>query len=148
MTSVIASVLASTLEILINTSRPDRESVGRDCRGEAKELVLIPRGRVGRHLRGAPGWARRVRARIYRRGIADDGEGWLDCARRVKSWRTLVVLLYQTDPDGIANQAGDFVDTQPVHQLGPVRLYGFHADAQAARDSLGGLTLGHQHQDF
>src|SRR5882724_12994647 len=50
--------------------------------------------------------------------------------------------------DGIAGEAGDVVDAQPVHEPLAMSLDGLDADAQFGGDLLVGFTFGDQLQDF
>src|SRR5579862_2052087 len=63
---------------------------------------------------------------------------------RPRSW-------FRTNDSGanrVANETGDVVQAKPPHDLGAVRLDGFHAQVQVARDALGGVTFGDELQNL
>src|SRR5215472_7405769 len=54
----------------------------------------------------------------------------------------------QTEADGVAHQAGDVVDAEPLHQTRSVRFDSLHAGLEQLRDLLARLALGDQLQDL
>ena len=56
--------------------------------------------------------------------------------------------LDQSVTDGVANQSGDVVDVESLHQLRAVRFDRLDAQVQGVRDLLGGIAFGDHLQNF
>src|SRR2546429_4011894 len=54
----------------------------------------------------------------------------------------------QAFPDGVADQTGDVVDVQLLHDTCAVKLGGFGGDREQRGDLLGRLAFGHELRDL
>src|SRR6266576_6171965 len=54
----------------------------------------------------------------------------------------------QAFPDGVADQTGDVVDVQLLHEARAVKLGGFGGDREQRGDLLGRLAFGHELRDL
>src|SRR5207247_2128874 len=54
----------------------------------------------------------------------------------------------QAFPDGVADQTGDVVDVQLLHDARAVKLGGFGGDREQRGDLLGRLAFGHELRDL